>query len=863
MPASVVKTARDEHLWDRAKGIAEKEGRTKDYAYIMGIFQRMKGLSKSSEIEGKIAAFLEKNPKPDDKAIHAMADELGMNPHRFEEKIYALLGKKLNTDQLSGGVADGKKPSDFDPGALKEGMKVEAEHTKNKKLRREIAMDHLTEDKKYYKKLKRMEAQKSLTPELDDWLEKGKKKDAPLAGQLGLFGGEVAPKKPKAAPEEGDTVHPKQVPMFSGSKASEVQAAAEKKQQAAPAAHGGPFIGPRGGKWADAKHTIPWVDPAEAAKKQKAAEHHNKQANHHLDLADTAGKGTQAFEAHRSAAEAHVSARVAHEKNDPGAKNLSAKAQAASDHAAAMQARHDEVHAEYAPKKKASEQKKASEAKKQFAPEPHPATATDVGMHHRMIENHQKMIDHMEAGGAGTEGLTPEQKRQVIDAHKQAKAQHQKAKDNLDFGNAKYAMASSVGAGAVHHWAQSKKYEGRSDPASKAAANAHIAAEMSAKELSSLYRRGASDAGGPIKAEHDRYNKLKGEAVRLSAEADKKHNPLDQMREGFKQQAAEAKQKQQVARQKRVEQAEKPGGDAQEAIDRHNKLFSSITEGTARHGGTTGYDKGSRYKTGQKNLSDPSRTPDHAAMKASLDELLAHAKHGTPKERKQILEHLKANKKVAIEHAKRMNQASNSSTSGVSHKHVIHARAVRDNIRGTYDAIRAMGKKPKEQEAKKSMPANRPIGKFRNIPIYGDADQGVADLFKSNPDAIGVINRARSAPDLKKGMLYEVNATAPNCDDYREEFMRRRVSQEIVVLDDTGRSGNGGLDEWFTDAIHFTHPELVNRPVSIAKSGFFEPKTVVLPETPFEQRAARMPAADSQAGLDMWTHDNPLNRRQR
>lgn len=43
MPTNAVKTARDEHLWEQAKKIAEKQGRSKDYAYIMGIFQRSKG----------------------------------------------------------------------------------------------------------------------------------------------------------------------------------------------------------------------------------------------------------------------------------------------------------------------------------------------------------------------------------------------------------------------------------------------------------------------------------------------------------------------------------------------------------------------------------------------------------------------------------------------------------------------------------------------------------------------------------------------------------------------------------------------------------------------------------------------------
>jgi len=42
MPSNVVKTERDERLWRQAKQMAAKEGRAKDYKYIMGIFMRMK-----------------------------------------------------------------------------------------------------------------------------------------------------------------------------------------------------------------------------------------------------------------------------------------------------------------------------------------------------------------------------------------------------------------------------------------------------------------------------------------------------------------------------------------------------------------------------------------------------------------------------------------------------------------------------------------------------------------------------------------------------------------------------------------------------------------------------------------------------
>ena len=60
-------------------------------------------------------------------------------------------------DQISGGLADKKTPKDFNPVELEKGVKVEMEHTNDPKLAKEIAMDHLTEDPDYYKKLAKME----------------------------------------------------------------------------------------------------------------------------------------------------------------------------------------------------------------------------------------------------------------------------------------------------------------------------------------------------------------------------------------------------------------------------------------------------------------------------------------------------------------------------------------------------------------------------------------------------------------------------------------------------------------------------------------------------------------------------------
>lgn len=66
------------------------------------------------------------------------------------------LEKEEMTNKLKGGKADGKKISDFDPKALKEGAEHEKEHTKDKDVAKEIAADHLSESKSYYKKLKRL-----------------------------------------------------------------------------------------------------------------------------------------------------------------------------------------------------------------------------------------------------------------------------------------------------------------------------------------------------------------------------------------------------------------------------------------------------------------------------------------------------------------------------------------------------------------------------------------------------------------------------------------------------------------------------------------------------------------------------------
>ena len=65
--------------------------------------------------------------------------------------------KSKNSEKLKGGKADNRPDTDFDPEQLKIGIKVESEHTKDRKIAKEVAKDHLSEIPDYYKRLKGME----------------------------------------------------------------------------------------------------------------------------------------------------------------------------------------------------------------------------------------------------------------------------------------------------------------------------------------------------------------------------------------------------------------------------------------------------------------------------------------------------------------------------------------------------------------------------------------------------------------------------------------------------------------------------------------------------------------------------------
>ena len=116
----------------------------------------VEGSEKDNKIYDEIMDFFADNPKPNDDEVHDLAEKLGLDAHKFEAYIYAILGSILGT-----GEAKKKKitEKDVDPKELKMGIKVEMEHTKNKAISKRIALDHLAELPDYYSRLLKMEGE--------------------------------------------------------------------------------------------------------------------------------------------------------------------------------------------------------------------------------------------------------------------------------------------------------------------------------------------------------------------------------------------------------------------------------------------------------------------------------------------------------------------------------------------------------------------------------------------------------------------------------------------------------------------------------------------------------------------------------
>lgn len=111
--------------------------------------------AKENDAEDEIMSFLFKNPSPKDKAIHDLAEKMGIDPDEFEAKVYGILGSILGAGKAK---ETGFTEEDADSKELAMGIKVEMEHTTNKKISKRIALDHLAEIPDYYTRLKKMES---------------------------------------------------------------------------------------------------------------------------------------------------------------------------------------------------------------------------------------------------------------------------------------------------------------------------------------------------------------------------------------------------------------------------------------------------------------------------------------------------------------------------------------------------------------------------------------------------------------------------------------------------------------------------------------------------------------------------------
>lgn len=72
------------------------------------------------------------------------------------QKYVPANSKKKVADRLKGGDGDKLSDDNFDPEELKMGQKEEMEHTNDPEIAKEIAKDHLVNDKKYYSRYKKV-----------------------------------------------------------------------------------------------------------------------------------------------------------------------------------------------------------------------------------------------------------------------------------------------------------------------------------------------------------------------------------------------------------------------------------------------------------------------------------------------------------------------------------------------------------------------------------------------------------------------------------------------------------------------------------------------------------------------------------
>lgn len=95
--------------------------------------------------------FFKDNPNPSDKSVHSFAKSKGINEHKFEERVYALLSSFASKGLYN------EDPKPLPKKEMDMGKSVEKEHTSDPEIAKRIAKDHVAEIPDYYTRLNEME----------------------------------------------------------------------------------------------------------------------------------------------------------------------------------------------------------------------------------------------------------------------------------------------------------------------------------------------------------------------------------------------------------------------------------------------------------------------------------------------------------------------------------------------------------------------------------------------------------------------------------------------------------------------------------------------------------------------------------
>jgi hypothetical protein len=131
------------------------KGRTSGGTSLNDIFDYLNNIDniiqkeKDKQFISSLSPKTKTRPEVEEEPLKFSPEEINETRKRIK--------KLLKEDHLPGGKADNLEDDEFDSDSLEDAKKHEGEHTKNKKIAKEIAKDHLKEDPKYYDKLARVE----------------------------------------------------------------------------------------------------------------------------------------------------------------------------------------------------------------------------------------------------------------------------------------------------------------------------------------------------------------------------------------------------------------------------------------------------------------------------------------------------------------------------------------------------------------------------------------------------------------------------------------------------------------------------------------------------------------------------------